>query len=321
MTLKSVQIAALLLMATILFSLASPLLKLMITEGGRFGLMHIEAISFCNVLFIGNLCAGLITLIAFPKRAMIHEFQQLNRKTSLLLAISCVLAVIYPSMVFFALEQTTVTRIVLISRFEGIMYALLMLMIFRQKISFASCISYLIIAAGVAFALFSDGMRLTIADLLLLGACVVYGFSEIISSLLLDKISLPTFIFARNFFSAIVFAIIVLNLFGLHHFAEAFYGDLWIAMILYALLVIVIGQFIWFRASKKASVDLITNFALITPVFTLFFSWALLGEKLGMTEIIAFAFIAAGLIIEKLVSSLRKPSLQVLGLESGLIGR
>ena len=52
-------------LGTILFALGPAVLKLLTTMGGRFGIEKPGAISFCNVLFVGNFCAGLITLLVY----------------------------------------------------------------------------------------------------------------------------------------------------------------------------------------------------------------------------------------------------------------
>ncbi len=311
----------LLLVSTILFAFSTPILKVLIIEGKALGLKHTEAISFCNVLFIGNLCAGLITLVSFPKKKMYQELRHINRRTFWLIAISCILAIIYPSLIFFALEKTTVTRIVLISRFEGIVYALMAWVFLKNTLKLPEIIGYLIIAIGVGIILFSSGMQVSTADILVLSACVFYGLSEVFSFMLLDSISLPTFIFVRNFVSAIVFFIIATSLFGPEHFAEAFYGDLWIAMLIYAGITIVIGQLMWFRGAKDSNPIWPANFALITPFFTILFAYLLLHEVPDLSEWIAIVIIAIGIGITKVIGSLQRSKLQPMGIDCGLIGR
>lgn len=309
------------LISTALFSMASPILKLLIEQGRSIGLTHPNAISFCNVLFVGNFCAGLITYISFPKHHMLRELTKLNKKTWALLLLSSFIAVLYPSCIFIALEKTTVTRVVLISRFEGIFYALIMLALCKQKLSAGSIVSYVIITIGVCIALFSDGMLPSKADFLILIAAFFYGISEYLSSLLLDNVTMPTFIFFRNLVSAIMFFIIATYLFGIQHFADLFHGDLWLTMFFYALITIIIGQFLWFKALQKGNLEQATNFALVIPYFTLFFAWILLGQIPHTTEWIALAFIALGMIMEKLIKRLKPAKLQQLGPECGLVGR
>ncbi len=312
---------ALLGIATALFALASPILKILVDEGGRFGIHHTEAISFCNVLFIGNFCAGLISFTFVAKRSFPKEIKSLDRKTWMYLIISCILAIIYPSLVFFALELTSVTHLVLVSRFEGISYLILAFFFLKTKITWAESLGYIFIGLGVIVTLLGSGEMIGKADILILSACVFYGLSEVVSVKLLGKISLPSFIFIRNFFSAIVFFIIATYIFGPHHFADAFHGDLWIAMTIYAAIIIVLGQCMWFTAAKAVDPSWPADFALIIPFFSIFFAYLLLNDIPSISESIAIVVIAIGIVFAKTMGRLQRSKMQPLGVDSGLIGR
>ena len=54
-----------LVLALTLFALSTPVLRWLIMNGGALGLKSPGAISFCNVLFVGNLCAGLSVAAIF----------------------------------------------------------------------------------------------------------------------------------------------------------------------------------------------------------------------------------------------------------------
>ncbi|MEM1244590.1 MAG: DMT family transporter [Pseudomonadota bacterium] len=309
------------LLATILFALGSPILKLLIIKGGALGIEHVDAISFCNVLFIGNLCAGLITWLSFPKTPMLKEVKSLSSKGKMFAGLSVILAIIYPSLIFFALQYTTVTRIVLLSRFEGIMYAILGAIFLKAVLKKSELVGYIFISIGILIVIFTSKEMFSIADILVLLACVVYAFSELVSYQLLKSLSMPTLLFIRNAVSAVVFFIIATDLFGPQHFAEAFYGDLWIAMLVYAGIAIVLGQILWFSVVKNVNATWPTNFALLTPFFTIAFAYLLLGEVPTYSEWIAIIIIAIGLILTNLINRFSKRASTSLGVETGLLGK
>lgn len=62
----------LLLVAIASFALTGPVIKWLISRGG-------EAISPCNVLFVGNLCAGLLTLAIARPRRVVKELRAVPR--------------------------------------------------------------------------------------------------------------------------------------------------------------------------------------------------------------------------------------------------
>jgi len=49
--------------------------------GGKLGLRMPGAVSFCNVLFVGNVCAGLVTLALSGPRRTLREYGGLSRRT------------------------------------------------------------------------------------------------------------------------------------------------------------------------------------------------------------------------------------------------
>jgi len=156
------------LTATIFFSLSAPILKFLIEQGSRLGFTHPDAVSFCNVLFIGNLCAGLATYFYYQKHSFSQEMKGFKLNSWILLLVSALVAILYPSLIFIALEETTVTHLVLLSRFEGIIYAFLIWIFIRQKPSMGSFISYLVIASGILIAMVTDNIMSDKATLLLL---------------------------------------------------------------------------------------------------------------------------------------------------------
>jgi drug/metabolite transporter (DMT)-like permease len=112
--------------------------------------------------------------------------------------------------------------------------------------------------------------------------------------------SLRTFLFVRNFFSAIAWLILALQLYGAHHFSEAFQPGLWLLMVLYALVVIVVGQFMWYRGIKTAAPDVVSNLTMLTPFLTLSFAFLLLSETPDVYESTAIGVILLGMIIAKI---------------------
>ena len=57
-----------LVLALALFGLSVPLIRWLVLHGGSLSGAESAAISFCNVLFIGNLCAGLVFAAWFGPR-------------------------------------------------------------------------------------------------------------------------------------------------------------------------------------------------------------------------------------------------------------
>jgi drug/metabolite transporter (DMT)-like permease len=292
-----------LIASVILFSLAPNLVKLMVTEGGRFGLMYPNAVSFCNVLFIGNLCAGLVTGIVFGFPKIFKELWQQPLKVKGYLLIASVLLAIYPSLIFIGLEYTSVINIVIITRFTGILYVIFSFIVYKSVVHKEEAIGYAIIALSVIALLIINNMGVNFSkgDILILIATFFGALTDIVSKKILPTCSGYAYTFCRNFFSAIIFLIIVLVFFKPGHLADAFHGELWVLMVAYAGVSIVLAQLLFLFALKKLESTTTCNVKLSDPIFTLVFAYLLLDEVPSTSQFIIIAIIFLCILIPKFI--------------------
>ena len=287
--------------SVVLTALGSPLVKWLVENGGELGLRSPGAISFCNVLFVGNFCAGLLVLTLYGARTIFAELWQLDGRGRMLFGVSGLLAVAYPALIFTALETTTVTNVVLLSRFEVVAYAVMSWMFVKSRITRPEAIGYALIVLGIAVLVMVENMyMLETGDLLVIVACLVHGVAVIVSKNALKLTGVGTFVSYRNFFSAIVFFVIATWLYGPKHFAEAFEGGLWVAMMAYALLAVVTAQLLWYRGLRTATPSLIAVVSFPAPFITILFAFVLLGEVPGVSQWVAMAIILVGMVVTKL---------------------
>lgn len=285
------------IIALVCFSLASPVVKLLSERGGDLG----GAISFCNLLFVGNLCAGVIVLVSFGARGILKEIRGFNFKQQLMLAVSVVIAGLYPGLIYTALASTTVTNVVMLSRFESIFYGLLAWVVFKSALKRNEVIGFGLIGFGVLAIVYVKEMYMFRGgDMIVLVAAAVEACAIVISKKTLKFCSLRTFLFVRNFFSAIAWFLLAMQLYGPHHFSEAFQPSLWLLMTFYALVVIVLGQFMWYRGIKTASPNVVSNLTMLSPFLTLSFAFLLLSETPDLYEGVALGVILLGMIVAKI---------------------
>ena len=112
-----------LILAMGLFALGTPLTKWLAMNGETLGLQGENAVSFCNLLFIGNLCAGLAVLAYFRVWPVLGDLARLSAKGWALVVIASSLSVAVPAMLFFALKSTTVANVVLLGRFGPLLFS------------------------------------------------------------------------------------------------------------------------------------------------------------------------------------------------------
>ena len=163
-------------LAVMLLSLSGPAVKWLIANAPLVGIDDVSAISYCNTLFVGNFAAGLLVLVYFGAPTIFRDWRAVSRKGKGYLLIASVLAIAYPAMIFTALGTTSVTNVVLVSRFEGLFVLLASYLVNKEKIARNQWLGNIIIAAGVAVVVLQQGMgRISVGDLYVLGAGLVHA--------------------------------------------------------------------------------------------------------------------------------------------------
>ena len=256
-------------------------------------------ISFCNVLFVGNLCAALTVVAWFGWRPIWTDLRQLDRRSIVGLVINGCLASLLSALIFVGLQSTTVTNAVLLARLGPVLYALAGALFLGNKIQRQEWFGFSLIVVGIlAIVLKTSNYQLMTGDLLILGSTVAYAASALLGKIILTKdANLRVMVFTRNFVSAVIFFAIATSLFGLGHFGDVFSGQLWIVMTIYALIIIVLAQFLWYAALEKLDSTTVAKWTVLSPVFGVSYALVLNGERPEMTQVLAFIVIMTGVII------------------------
>jgi drug/metabolite transporter (DMT)-like permease len=259
-------------------------------------------ISLCNVLFVGNMCAALTVAIWFGFKPIVADFQHMSRRLLLGLVVNGCLAALLSALIFMGLAQTMVTNAVLLGRLGPILFALAGTVIWGKTISKPEWLGFSFILVGIlAIVLVSNQFQINQGDLYIIASAFVYALSSILSKFMLSQETpLRTVVFARNFVSSVVFFITAQLLFGPEHFADAFAGQLWLVMAIYALILIVIAQFLWYAALGKLDSRVVGRWTSLTPIFAVTYAFVLNGERPAPIQIIAFTVIMIGLGISTL---------------------
>ncbi len=291
---------ALIVISRALQSLATPIVALLVTTaaglgaGGEAG----DAISFCNVLFVGNLCAALVVAFSFGPRRIATDLARTDKRDRLEILAFAALAALLSAWIFTALETTTVTNAVLLARLGPVLFAVGSATLARRSLTRSEYLGFALIALGVVATTFAGtGFIVVRGDVLILASTVVFALVQLISKRLLPRTGLPALVFARNFFSAAVFFVIANVLYGPEHFTDAFYGPLWGIMIVYAAVVIVAAQLTWYRALGAMSPSSVARWTVFTPVLAVVYAFAINGEQPGTTQLTALTFITLGVIV------------------------
>ena len=292
---------ALVVISRALQALAAPVLGLLIATRDSMDDSTIEPITFCNVLFVGNLCAAFVVLTAFGPRRIRNELKPLGVRLRLELVIFAALATALSALIFHGLEMTSVTNVVLLARLGPVLFVLLSAAFIGQAIGRTEGMGFGLIGLGVIATVFTgSGFAVNTGDLLIIGSAVVYAVVTMMSKRLLPHTGLASLVFVRNFLSAIMFFVLAIILFGFDHFMHAFYGPFWGIMMVYALLIIVVGQFAWYKGIAELTPASVARWTVMTPVLAVGYAYLINGEHPSMTQLAALGFIVVGIIVSNI---------------------
>lgn len=278
------------------------LIAFLIVQGVALSGGMAHPISFCNILFVGNLSAACFVSFWFGLGKILQTMKSITPIALLGLCINGVLATLLSSLIFLGLRTTTVTNAVLLGRLGPVLFALAGALILGKKIKRMEWFGFSLIAVGVvAIALKTSGYRINQGDLLILLSTVVFALSSLVNKLMISRsVPLSVVVFSRNFISAVIFFIIAIRIFGPHHFGDAFSGRLWIIMGIYALIVIVCSQLLWYAAINRLDSREIGRLTVLSPIFGVFYAFLLNGERPSQIQVMTLVLVIVGVFISSL---------------------
>ncbi len=281
-----------------------------ISKLGTLGTTHLihfhNPISFCNVLFVGNLLAGLVFMGLYRKEISLVAIKKIRPKQWGFLSVTTIcLAILGPMFYFVALLTTEVINVVLIASTETFWTLLFGYLLFRNKPSMLTLISSFISVLGVmvifilhqpsgsliihkklAMATYGSGWLTYFGSsfpkgseiLALLGACFTTLGDQLSRKTLNSGISVGILNCFRTFFGAIIFFIIAVHVFGWRHFADLFSPFLWQWMVIYAVMLVALAVYCWNMGLKTVRNDDIAIANAFMPVAGVIFAYLILGE-------------------------------------------
>lgn len=292
---------ALVVVSRALQSLAVPVVALLVAVSEGLADEIENAITFCNLLFVGNMCAAIVVLGSFGPRRIRDDVVKVAHRLRWRFLVFGALSALLSSLIYASLETTSVTNVILLARLGPVLFVIGSAIFIGQTIGKAEGVGFGLIGLGVLATVFtSSGFDVATGDILILISAVVYAVVTMMSKQLLPDTGLPALVFIRNFLAAIIFFVLANVLYGFDHFADAFYGPLWGIMLVYALVIIVIAQLAWYKGIQVLSPASVARWTVMTPVLAVGFAYLINGEEPSATQLTALAFIMAGIIVSNI---------------------
>lgn len=301
-----------LLLGVIIFAAANAVTRQLIDLGEENLIDGRNPISFCNVLFVGNICALCLLMIIYKNQLSWTIFKRLNIKDWFaLISVGIFSGALAPALFFSALDLTSVNNVVLIGRIEPPLTLMFSVCFLKARINNWVAVGSVVSFAGVVVSILLQepkesmvmmGQNLSIGkgELLAILGAISTVVANVLTKVSLTQISLGMFTIVRTLLGTIIFFIIVIKLYGFFHFVDVFSPFLWQWMFIYAAIIVVAGQLFWFvglKSTKAADVSLVNSF---TPIFGVLFAYLLLQEIPTFSQYLGGIIIILGIMLNQI---------------------
>ncbi|MGF1537516.1 MAG: DMT family transporter [Elainellaceae cyanobacterium] len=301
-----------LMLAIIIFGAANAITRRLTELGAENLIGDRNPISFCNVLFVGNLCALLLLIPLYQHQWRPHILRQITAKQWATMSLVAALgAAVVPMLIFSALEITAVNNVVLIGQIDTPLVLALSVLLLGDRVN-----AWVVAGAVVSFVgviltvvlqppdsdMVSMGMGLEIGrgELYTVIGAVFKAISNLISKVSLKEVPLGVFSIFRMAVGTVFFFVAALVMFEPGHFMDVTSEFLWRWMLIYSAVIVVGGQLFWFSGLKQSTASEISLATAFTPIAGVLAAYLILGEAPTLAQYIGGGVIVAGIVLNQI---------------------
>ncbi|WP_299842126.1 DMT family transporter [uncultured Roseovarius sp.] len=245
-----------------------------------------NAITYCNLLFLGSLISVIPMVFLFRKDWTRKNLDKLTRHDWGILTVSAFLSsALTPGLFFYALEHTTVTNVVLLGRIEPPLFLLATWLFLNEQLNPWAMWAGLVALIGAVLMIGMRGngalFQFGTGEMATIAATLSFIASTIVTRVGLKGVPLGIFSIYRTVLGTALYFLLALYLFGPTHFQDLFAPVVLKWIWIYAIVVIIIGQFSWnlgLKYARSGDVSLATSFS---PLAAIVIAITLLGEDPG----------------------------------------
>ncbi|MEM0967839.1 MAG: DMT family transporter, partial [Verrucomicrobiota bacterium] len=248
--------------------------------------------------------AGFAFAAFFHRHLRPHTFAEIKPESWRLLLLLAVLeGAIAPTLIFLALSEIPVASVVLVQSIKVPLILLLAWWLRRERPSFLSLTGAGVAVGGIALMILlkpSAGLagipwgwhegKVALASFL-------FVFATQLRRRLGPDLPLGIYFLTRSAVGGLVFALLVLALFGPSHFTDIWKPFLWKWMLVYGLLVVAAGQITWQIAIRSVGAAEVSASEAATPVLGILFAFLLLHQPPTSAEWLGGLIVIAGMSI------------------------
>ncbi|MEW5858933.1 MAG: DMT family transporter, partial [Cyanobacteriota bacterium] len=296
-------------LAIIIFGASNSITRLLTEIGSQNFIDGRNPVSFCNILFVGNICALLVLISIYRRQWNIRSLRQLSWKDWLsLIAVAMLSGALAPGLTFEALSQTMVTNVILIGRIEPPLVLALSIWFLKERVNFLQIAGAIVSLAGVILIMLlqrSGENMMNVGGLISVGTgeifaaagAVALAVSTIISKIRIEEIPLGIYTLFRTALGSIVFFFAALYFYGSNHFMDIFSPFLWQWMLVYGGVIVAVGQSAWFTGLKTTTASEASLASSFTPIIGIVTAYLILGEVPTLAQYIGGSVLLGGILL------------------------
>ena len=202
-------------------------MSLLADIGRQNTVMGRNAVSLCNLLFLGSLISLVPMVFMFWKDWTRDNLGKLSRKDWGVLTLSAFLSsALTPALFFIALDYTTVTNVVLIGRIEPPLFLLATVFVLKEKLDPWAFAAGLIALVGAVIIISLKGGEAAFTfgkgEIATVFATLSFIASTLVTRIGLKGVPLGIFSIYRTVLGTIIYYFLALYLYGPHHFQDLF---------------------------------------------------------------------------------------------------
>jgi drug/metabolite transporter (DMT)-like permease len=301
--------------AVLIFGASSSVTRKLTQIGAMQFMNGHNPISFCNVLFAGNLCALAVMLVSYRHQLNVENLKCITRSEwKYLTIVALISGAIVPAAVFQALTVAPVNTIILIGRLELPLALIASRVILQEPINRNRYIGAGVVLAGIVIAVLGNrsnssmfSIKLGLGEILTVISAILASVSSIVNKQKLTQLPLGMIHVVRTGLGSIIFFIVANVLFGPGHFGEIFSPFLWKWMLVYGGIIVVLGQSFWAKGFRQSPVSISAIVACFGPIAGMVFAYLILAEVPTLGQLLGGGILMLGLLMSAIAGRDRQP--------------
>lgn len=306
-------------LAVLIFASASSVTRKLTEIGSQNFIDGRNPISFCNVLFVGNICALLALLLIYRRQLSLRSFGQFSRSDWVsMAAVGLLSGALAPGAIFDALSRTMVNNVVLVGRIEPPLTLALAVWLLGERTNGWEIAGAIVAFVGVVATVVLQGLwensmmpanfaAIGWGEVLTVIGAIALAISSVISKARLTRIPIGLFTIVRTALGTIIFFFVALYVYGSDHFMEVSSPFLWKWMLVYGTVIVAVGQSFWLAGLKHTSGSDASLVSAFNPIAAILAAYLILGEAPTSAQYLGGSVIVCGIVLSQ-IGAWQKPS-------------